>query len=60
MSRVERGNEWMAKYKNSVADIELPNVKTWHSVSTLKVRYFVPIFINERLLHISQPARMRL
>ena len=25
----------MAKYKNSVADIELPNIKTWHSVTTL-------------------------
>merc|ERR1711894_117248 len=34
--RRQWGNEWMAKYKNSVADIELPNIKTWHSVSTLK------------------------
>ena len=32
----------MAKYKNSVADIELPNIKTWHSVSTLKVRFLFP------------------
>ena len=28
----------MAKYKNSVADIELPNIKTWNSESLLKVR----------------------
>ena len=26
----------MARYKNSVADIELPNIKTWNSVSSLK------------------------
>lgn len=26
----------MEKYKNSVADIELPNVKKWNSVLTLK------------------------
>ena len=25
----------MAKYKNGVADIELPNIKTWHSMTTL-------------------------
>ena len=27
---------WMEKYKNSVADIELPNVRKWNSVLVLK------------------------
>ena len=32
-------NEWMAKYKNSVADIEIPTIRTWNSASQINKVY---------------------
>ena len=32
-------DEWMAKYKNGVADIEIPTIRTWNSASQINKVY---------------------